>query len=92
MSKIKTMSYEFKDWKLAFKTFREKEEKFKDQIQLTISTDWTTSGYWIEPVGCPVKDGEKTYTGEEVYKLEKRVTKEIELAKKEHRGLSGVIW
>lgn len=86
MSDISQMHFEFKDFEKCFSTWRKNLPIYGDSMQLVISTIPYTSGYWIEPLGTDVQDGDVVYTGEQVDDLERRVKEEVAKAPLSNRS------
>lgn len=80
-------SYEFNQWEIVFKLWRGFTPEEKKSHQIVISTHHYTSGYWVEPIGTDLTNGDYKYVGKEVDELMKRVETEIETAEKQERGV-----
>ncbi len=87
MERICQMNFEFNQWEEVFKVWKDNLKIYGDEMQLVISTNPYTSGYWIEYKGATVTKGDKVYVGKQVLELEKRIIKEHQTAKKEERGV-----
>lgn len=99
----KQWSFEFRDWQEAFKFFYGKrlgvkiyDDKGKllgktpvdDSLVFIISRDAYTSGYWIEPDGAELGEGDEVYKSvAEVKRLERRVRYRIGNSKNLSIGL-----
>lgn len=80
MSTFNPIHFHFSEWKECFNQCRAL-DKAKTNYQLVISTHWATEGYWVEPKGNILTEGDHLYTGKKVYALESRVEKTIADAK-----------
>jgi hypothetical protein len=87
---IPQIHYDFCQWEEVFTTWREN-VKLGYDMQLVLSTNPYTSGYWIEYKGADVTKGDKVYTGKAVFALEKRLISAHGKAKKNECGIKGLI-
>lgn len=87
----RNLHYQFIDWKYCFKAWRRYNDLYPNQIQLVISTDPITSGYWIERINEKVGGGDYPYRGKQVDDLLKRISDEHQLAQKEERGVKFIL-
>jgi len=81
--KIHPKGYDFSEYLKCFEDYNAAVKKYgAGKIQLVISTHWCSEGYWIEPRGNEInKETDYVYTGSQVDRLFKRVSKGIEKAK-----------
>lgn len=68
------IQYDFKEYKQAFKHFYQCTELYgENEVQLIISTNWYSSGYWIETGNKELGEGDIKYSFKEAKELQKRV-------------------
>lgn len=72
------LHYDFNEWLEMFKSYDDL-IKQGNNLVVTISTHWATSGYWIEiDKNQQSNSVDKVYRGEEIEALRQRVTDEID--------------
>lgn len=86
MEKFGQIFFTTDKWKDAFQCWDDNQHLYEGKIQFVISTNFFTSGYWIETIGNPLTQGDLLYnTNEKVQALRTRIELEIEKAKTEER-------
>lgn len=69
-------------WREAFKCWEENQHLYEGKIQMVVSTNFFTSGYWIEDIGKDLTHGDHVYnTDKKVQALKLRIESEIKRAK-----------
>lgn len=71
-------------WKDAFRCWDDNQHLYEGKIQMVVSTNFFTSGYWIEDLGKDLTHGDTVYSSDKkVQALKARIEAEIHRAKNE---------
>ena len=65
--------YEFREWKACFKELRKILESGEKDLQLVVSNNIFTTGYWIESIKEITTPEDRSLTIEEAFNLEKHL-------------------